>query len=120
MLASRLTPILLLSLLVCAGCTQRSDPYAVPDRGGHAVSFGSVSDSGPAPSDEPGPGEEMITFRSEDRLYRIADERGISLYSLIERNDLVVLPTAGDRLIVPRRGSAGQATIRTDSAGAVQ
>jgi hypothetical protein len=104
--------LLLLPLLVCAGCSQRADPYAVPDRGGHAVSFGSAASAAPAP-DQPGPGEEVVTFRAEDRLYRIAEERGVALFSLIERNDLSTLPASGDSLVVPKRSAAGRATIRS-------
>ena len=104
----RCLPILLIALLATVGCT-RDDGAAVPDRGGHAYRVDGVSTTGStqdmvSSAPDPEPGETTVVFESGDRLYRIADDYGVSLRWLIRRNDLVGHPPSpGDELIVPRR-----------------
>lgn len=96
-----------------SGC-YRSDLSTSVDRGGHAMVIdtgasggsggsGSTSPSG-AKSGPPGPGETVITLGPDQALYQVAEERGVSLRWLIERNDLIRRPVAGDRIIVPSHG----------------
>jgi len=101
--------IMSLVLLAALGCT-REDGAAVPDRDGHAYRLDGASATSGADVDlvdsypTPGAGETTRVFESGDRLYRIADEHGVTLRWLIERNDIADHPPRpGDRLIVPRR-----------------
>ncbi|MDA3962073.1 MAG: LysM peptidoglycan-binding domain-containing protein [Planctomycetota bacterium] len=105
----RILTTLLIALTLLAGCA-REDAAEVPDRGDHAyVIAGASAGSGSSKplvssNPEPGAGETTVIFRPDDRLYRIAEEHGVTLDWLIRRNDLVDHPPrAGDDLIVPRR-----------------
>ena len=110
--SSALLALLTISALVMTGCQQRSGT-AMPDRGNRSVSLGPESSgssssargsSTPAAAiGQPGAGEEYYTFKSDDKLYLIAQDRGVALYSLIERNDLSAQPRAGQQIVVPRK-----------------
>lgn len=103
----RTLALLSVIMLFSAGCT-RDDGAAVPDRGDHAYVMAGASGSGStAPlvsrSQTPEAGETTVIYEPGDRLYRIADEHGVSLEWLIRRNDLVDHPPkTGQQLIVPR------------------
>ena len=104
----RFLALLPVILLCAAGCA-RDDGAAVPERGGHAYVLPGASGGGSsgAPlvsrSQSPEAGETTVTYEPGDRLYRIAEEHGVSLEWLIRRNDLVDHPPrAGQQLIVPR------------------
>ena len=111
--SSALLALLTISALVMTGCQQRSGT-AMPDRGNRSVSLGPES-SGSAHSSRgsstpaaaigqpPGAGEEYYTFKSDDKLYLSAQDRGVALFSLIERNDLSAQPRAGQQIVVPRK-----------------
>jgi len=108
MRALLLLPMLL--LLSLAACGERQG--LVPDRGQHAMRFGSSMpgggerDWGPA---QPGPvtaNEVEISFTTGDRLYKIAERHDVELSWLIQRNDLSSLPRPGQVLIVPRRAGS--------------
>ncbi len=94
----------------------RTSWNAVPDRGGHAYNKdpqavvtrddGSAADRKTIMREDVPQGdiqgaERYYTFESGDRLYKVAQRYGISLYWLIKRNDLSDLPHAGQKLIVP-------------------
>ncbi|TVR45875.1 MAG: hypothetical protein EA402_03710 [Planctomycetota bacterium] len=107
----------LLSLVVVTGGCFRSDATSTVDRGDRAlvVDTGASAGSGStargaagsadAPSGfyraQPQPGETVIVLGPNESLYQVADDRGLSLRWLIERNDFTRRPGPGDRVIVP-------------------
>lgn len=103
----RILGLLSVVLLIMGGCA-REDGAAVPDRGGHAfVMAGAAGGGSSTPlvsrSQRPEAGETTIAYQPGDRLYRLAEQHGVSLEWLIRRNDLVDHPPrVGQQLIVPR------------------
>ena len=116
MIRQALFVIVIISAILLAGCA-RKDPYSTVDRGNHALvidleqgttttrgqSTASPQHSG-AQSGPVGPGETTIVLGVDESLYQVADQRGISLRWLIERNDFTRRPGPGDRVIVPAQG----------------
>ncbi|TVR08536.1 MAG: hypothetical protein EA401_13800 [Planctomycetota bacterium] len=101
--------------MLSSGCL-RSEPATARDRGDRAwtISTGGGLGSGSSQQAqrsgaEPGAprdGETVVVLERDQALYELADERGLSLRWLIERNDFTRRPGPGDRVIVPRQ-SAG-------------
>lgn len=110
--------VLVLASSFTAGCF-RTDATATVDRGDHALvidtgasgSFARSDRGATAPvasgtrSGPPGEGETIIVLGADEPLYRVADDRGLSLRWLIERNDLTRRPGPGDRIIVPSQSN---------------
>lgn len=98
--------------LLMSGC-MRSEPATARDRGDRAwtisTSAGGVGGQGQqaqrsgAQPGAPRDGETVVILERDQALYQLADERGLSLRWLIERNDFTRRPGPGDRVIVPRQ-----------------
>jgi hypothetical protein len=99
--------------LFLTACGSRQD--LVPDRGQHAMRFGTglggvaaARDFGPSQSGPPKAGETVVTFGPGDRLYKIAEAHNVDLAWLIKRNDLTAQPRPGQQIVVPQGRSLGR------------
>ncbi len=100
--------LLLLPVLLVFGACMRENTLATPYRGGHAwhlrgggnMTAGAASTTYRLP---PRAGEKVITLGPEQKLWMVAEDYGVDLHKLIERNDFTrnPYPGPGTKVIVP-------------------
>lgn len=104
----RYIPLCLGLLLLCS-CV-RDNVMVTPDRGDHAWNLRGENTNMPGAKSTtyrqpPRAGERVITLAPDQKLWMVAEDYGVDLYQLIERNDFTTdpYPGAGTKVIVPDR-----------------